>query len=556
MLRTWVLLLLFGCPSIESPGDDDDVVNDDDDAADDDDVTFDDDDDVTTDDDDVTQDDDDATSSKDCESPFDGIDRFSEEAAERGLGGPLDGPGPDDLPIFYGQGGRTVLEDLDGDGDLDLIFGGWLHPLRVLRNDGTGHFEEVLGSVALPDGIDRVQAIAVADLDGDGLVELGFSEAGKAYVYRGGPDLIFGEPVRFAAQRDDEAFEVAMLDFGDADGDGDLDILAVTSGGTDQQEPFDRLYLQDEDAFDDPVLLGAGLRNLVGCFIDHDRDGALDVFSITDSSQPSELLRNLGDGSFEDVAAETGADVMLAAMGFDTADLNGDGRLDMCITDIGVPVCLLSFGDTDYFEGGAALGLTLLDPFDTPPPTVGWGFDFVDVNNDGWVEAIQASGPQPEEDPSTQVEHPDIPAAFWLGSEAGFVAVTAEIGFGDVSNNLSAVAGDVDGDGWLDIVRAGASVAPSLWMNRCGEAHWLEVELRGPAGNRQGFGAQVVLVGDPGQVRNIHGGRGPQQGPTRAHFGLGDAEQAEIEVRWIGGAVSTVTVDAVDRVIEVPHPDA
>ena len=518
-----------------------------------------DDDDATVDDDDVTADDDDSTStSKDCDDPFEGIHRFTEEAAERGLGGPLDGPDPPDLPLFYGQGGRTVLEDLDDDGDLDLIFGGWLDPLRVLRNDGTGHFEEVVGSVLLPDGIDRVQGIAVAYLDDDDFIDLAFSEAGKAYVYPGGPDLIFGEPVRFAVQGD-EAAEVIMLDFGDADGDGDLDILGVTAGGTEQQEPFDGLYLQEPGGgFADPILLGDGLRNLVGCFIDHDRDGDLDVFSISDSPLPSELLINLGDGvpTFENVAAADGADILLSAMGLDTADLNGDGRLDFCITDVDVPVCLLSFGDTGFIDGGAAIGMTLLSPFEIAPPTVGWGFDFADLNNDGWVEALQASGPQVEEDPARAVQHPDIPDAFWLGSETGFLDITEELGFGDVSNNLSAVTGDVDGDGWLDIVRAGASVAPSLWMNRCGAEHWLEVELRGPPGNRQGFGAQVALLGTPGQLRNIHGGRGPQQGPTRAHFGLGSADSAEIEVRWIGGATTTVSVDAVDRIIEVSHPDA
>ena len=85
------------------------------------------------------------------------------------------------------------------------------------------------------------------------------------------------------------------------------------------------------------------------------------------------------------------------------------------------------------------------------------------------------------------------------------------------------------------------------------DGHWLSVRLFGSRSNRDGIGASLELVADGRRqvrVRKTSAGYLSQDGPL-LHFGLGDARGADLSVRWPGGRVQRVHVDAVDRVLEV-----
>ena len=86
----------------------------------------------------------------------------------------------------------------------------------------------------------------------------------------------------------------------------------------------------------------------------------------------------------------SGADLEMAAMGLDSADLNADGQLDYCITDVGRPLCLVSQGDGLYAEGGASLGVYPdgVGGAGAFLSTVGWSLDFADLDNDGWMDLM------------------------------------------------------------------------------------------------------------------------------------------------------------------------
>ena len=125
-----------------------------------------------------------------------------------------------------------------------------------------------------------------------------------------------------------------------------------------------------------------------------------------------------------------------------------------------------------------------------------------------------------------------------------FEDISAETGFDDVESHHGMAVGDVDGDGWLDIVLAGPFDPPRLWLNRCGSESWLDVELVGAGANSIGLGAIVEVELADGRVLfdEILGPRAQGQGPSRSHFGLGDASVASVlRIRWPGGAVTELT---------------
>ncbi len=160
----------------------------------------------------------------------------------------------------------------------------------------------------------------------------------------------------------------------DFDGDGDLDIFA-TSGGLHGEPSFARNA--GSGRFEDATE-SAGLRGLVGglnlVHADYDNDGDADVFVLrgawlgvppaTDGgAHPNSLLRNRGDGTFEDVTEEAG---LLSLHPTQTAvwrDFDGDGWLDLFVgnetTSVGEHPCELyrSNGDGTFTEVAAAAGV-------------------------------------------------------------------------------------------------------------------------------------------------------------------------------------------------------
>ena len=147
----------------------------------------------------------------------------------------------------------VLMADLDGDGDLDLAFangGGYYQPgnaepLAIYRNDGAGNFTE-MNATALGGFVGRLRQIAVGDVDGDGDLDL---LAADSWAKQ--PDALFINRGNFAfidegAKRLGTSSRSAGARFGDLDGDGDLDI-ALTDWG---KKPYNsagtaRVYLNN-----------------------------------------------------------------------------------------------------------------------------------------------------------------------------------------------------------------------------------------------------------------------------------------------------------------------
>jgi len=559
-----------------------------------------------------------------CSSPVAGFDRFTEEGAERGL----------DIELVIDEApnscfvipGSVVAQDLDGDLDDDLlVFRAQGFP-HLFVNDGEGHFD------ALPAGENllqrfgfRVSSHAAVDLTGDTLPEIIVVGPGYAAMAQNLGNLEFGN---FEIIYQEDGYPRTCFNtmaFGDADGDGDLDLvlpgldlLPETGLGSGQDQPesgtLDRLFLNENGSFELSLGLSPGDTpglSLLGAFTDRDKDGDLDLLVTTDRPMeplpPTAFYRNDGPDStgtpvFENDAPLIGADIRFSAMGLAVSDLNGDDSLDYCMSDDYI-YCLLTDGEGGYVESGLAMGLVPdleSHPDWNPEDNVhdhgdddsgaddeggdddhrggeghgggegemeqfcqwfGWSLELVDLDHDGNLDLPVVAGSTPPRNP----EDPAFcdcsfqPDAIWQGNANGtFTERSLDVGFSEIEDHYGMAAADFDGNGARDLVVIPDEGRPKLWMNQCSAGAWVEIELRGPHANTEGYGARVeVQAGDRTWVREMHNLRSVGQSPSRLHFGLGEVDKlSELRVLWPDGTLTFAKEVPVRRVLTVLHVDA
>jgi len=253
-----------------------------------------------------------------------------------------------------------------------------------------------------------------------------------------------------------------------------------------------------------PTMIG-------GCAVgDFDGDGRPDLYvtnSIPRWGKPNtescgRLYRNLGDGKFEDVTGKSGIHACGLGMGAFWADLDGDGRLDLYLTNVGPNVVWWNRGD-GTFEEGKDTGLE--------DPLFSVGAAFLDYDGDGRLDVAVAnyldSTPEWEAaQPQFQLRVPEDyvgqPSHLYrnLGNRK-FRDVTAAAGLTvppQETKTLGIAVLDYDGDGWDDLYFVNDRVANRLFRNR-GDGTFEETTAETGAGvlgdhPRAGMG---VAVGDP-----------------------------------------------------------
>jgi enediyne biosynthesis protein E4 len=479
--------------------------------------------------------------------------------------------------ILEENGNGVALFDYDGDGDLDLFFvnGADLEVLAgaapapgsaLYRNDGDWRFVEVTERAGVR-GDGWAMGAAVGDIDGDGHLDLYVTRFGTNLLYRNRGDGTFDEIGERAGVADPGWGHSAV--FADLDGDGDLDLyvtnylvldlataprkscqyrgITVACGPVGFPPQADRLFWNDGSGRFVDGSAAAGIHAAEPQFamgvvaVDFDDDGRIDLYVANDSG-PNFLFHNLGGGRFEEVAWTAGVATqnegrMQAGMGVEAGDVDGDGRVDLLVTNFALDHDTLHlnqggdlFRDASYASGlgGASY------------PTMGWGVRLEDLDHDGDLDLYAARGhlyPEVESGGQERFAQPDLLA---LNAGDGRFAASPE----RIERPRGAAAsrgvasGDLDGDGDVDLVVVELGERPTLLRNdqqACGG--WLRVTLRGGRPT-DGEGARALLVaGGREQRRDVtRSGSYLSSSDATLHFGIGAAPRVDrLELTWPDG---------------------
>jgi len=485
------------------------------------------------------------------------------------------------LPEIMGAGG--ALLDYDGDGDLDLYLcqGGSLTeptgagaPMdRLFRNDLTlndaGQPSLRFTDVTEESGINAAgfgMGATVGDIDNDGDPDLYLANFGPNQLWRNNGDGTFSD-VTGASGTDDPRWSVSATFF-DYDGDGYLDLFVGNyvdftvaahkdcySGQLDYCSPSaynpvpDKLLRNRGDGTFEDVTDVAGMTAPYGSALgavaaDFNGDGRPDLYVANDGN-PNQLWLNGGDSGFQENALLAGCALnhggfAEAGMGVDAADFDGDGDMDLFMTH------LTGETNTIYVNDGA--GRFEDRTIDTglgaaSKPFTGFGVTWFDYDNDGLLDLLAVNGAVTnvagvQDDPfpyrqKNQLFHNE-------GSGAFTEVETKTAGLDRSEVSRGALFGDIDNDGDSDVVVTNNRGPTRLLLNQVGQnARWLRLRVIDPALNREAIGALVEAKRSDGATlwRRVQRNAGyASSHDPRVILGLGATGAIyEIRVHWPNG---------------------
>ena len=294
--------------------------------------------------------------------------------------------------------GGTILDDFDNDGFNDVIISSVdaCESLKLFHNNGDGTFTDQTDKAGLSNQIGGINCIQT-DFNNDGWLDI--------FVMRGG-------------------WEFAMRN----------SLLRNNGNGT------------FTDVTAESGLLSGEHRTHSAAWADFDNDGWLDVF-VAHEETPSQLFRNRGDGTFEDVTRKAGVGRKAFSKGSTWGDYDNDGFADLYVSNYGGENFLYhNNGDGTFTEVAARLGVT--------KPLMSFPTWFFDYDNDGWLDLFVASFvPSVTEVARGFLGLPPQAETMKLyhnNGHGGFDDVTAAVGLAKVVPTMGANFGDFDNDGFLD----------------------------------------------------------------------------------------------------------
>src|SRR5262249_4553295 len=230
-------------------------------------------------------------------------------------------------------------------------------------------------------------------------------------------------------------------------------------------------------------------------FADYDGDGFTDIYVANDGMQQY-LFHNKGNGTFSEVGMEAGAALNadggpLSGMGVVFQDYGNDGLPDVIVTTLPRQTYAVFHNDGkgSFSDRGLQTGVTAMSGV-----TSGWGVGLEDFQNSGRKDLFVAQGHVLDNvekiDPSLHYLEPTL---FAVNREGRFEQ--ADPGTQELLAARGTAFGDLNNDGWIDVVMTALGEHPRVFMNRGGIGHWLTITLRGTRSNRDGLGARVRVNG-------------------------------------------------------------
>jgi len=417
----------------------------------------------------------------------------------------------------FSEAGGALVEDFENNGRLDVVTSSMdvCEPMHYFHNNGDGTFTDRSVQAGLADQLGGLNLVA-GDYNNDGCMDI--------LVLRGGWEF----PVRRSLLRNN--CDGTFTDVTDAAG-----------------------------------LSGTVTRSQTAAWADVDNDGYLDLF-VGNENVPSQLFRNKGDGTFEEISHKAGVDQIAYTKGVTAADYDNDGYMDFYVSNIGsanflyhnnhdgtftdvakqagVQTPYYSFATwffdydndgwpdlfvTSYFNSldesaRSALGMPVHvetlrlyrnlhnGAFEDVTAKAGldkvfmpMGSNFGDMDNDGYLDIYLGQG-----QPSFTGMLPHV----LLRNDDGkrFVDVTAATGTGELHKGHGVAFADLERDGHEDIVAETGGAVPSdkhtmrVFQNPGNSNDWINVKLIGVKSNKSAVGAEikVMVVNGAGAARTIY----------------------------------------------------
>jgi len=419
------------------------------------------------------------------------------------------------------SGGGVVLDDLDGDGDLDLVVSYATPTLDLYRWDGDAFVHDTME-------LSHPGVPSLVDIDGDGERDIALG-GGEGQLLRND-----GGELTLAGSLGSRGVHWAELAPADLDGDGWTDFYLVTTDPNDEQA--DDLLAWGDGSFQprvDEEVVPDSMANRHGfdaILFDHDGDGWQDVYVVNDQGDRfggNALLRNTG-GGLEDVSADCACGIEMGGMGGSVGDYDQDGVADLLLTGTAHTVLLHGQDDGSFVDVTLGIGVDSL----TSNDAMGWGSAWFDYDNDGDLDVAVAQGDFTHGHGSGL----SMPVDLMAQTDGGFENVGPAVGLPESGSHRAVAPADFNDDGVLDLLVSQAVERPLLYLSEgCSEGSWLVVEA--PAGS-------VVEVEAAGRAWTSWVVQDTGYGASRrpeAWFGLGDTDEVDaVHVRFpgSGGSVS------------------